>query len=182
MNWTIQRLALAAALGLTLAACGGDSGSDGGPTPQPNEPEEPETPVDPEPEPEPTVLERVRFLTADGLVIIGQGDVPLGDGFFPVAETILRQNVPNPFNPETVIPFELADVGLVRLTVYSTLGQEVRTLVDEVRSAGRHRVRWDGRDERGRRVGAGLFLYRLTVNGLAGSSRYPAVPKAHWRK
>lgn len=123
-------------------------------------------------------VERVRFLTADGLVIIGQGDVPLGDGFFPVAETILRQNVPNPFNPETVIPFELADVGLVRLTVYSTLGQEVRTLVDEVRSAGRHRVRWDGRDERGRRVGSGLFLYRLTVNGLDGSSRYHAVRKA----
>lgn len=79
MNWTIQRLALAAALGLTLAACGGDSGSDGGTTPQPNEPEEPETPVDPEPEPEPTVLERVRFLTigdsgsgSDGAYAVGQ--------------------------------------------------------------------------------------------------------------
>ncbi|HAS29055.1 MAG TPA: serine/threonine protein phosphatase, partial [Alcanivorax sp.] len=79
MNWTIQRLALAAALGLTLAACGGDSGSDGGATPQPNEPEEPETPVEPEPEPEPTVLERVRFLTigdsgsgSDGAYAVGQ--------------------------------------------------------------------------------------------------------------
>ena len=79
MNWTIQRLALVAALGLTLAACGGDSGSDGGATPQPNEPEEQETPVDPEPEPEPTVLERVRFLTigdsgsgSDGAYAVGQ--------------------------------------------------------------------------------------------------------------
>lgn len=79
MNWTIQRLALAATLCLTLAACGGDSGSDGGPTPQPNEPGEPETPVDPEPEPEPTVLERVRFLTigdsgsgSDGAYAVGQ--------------------------------------------------------------------------------------------------------------
>ena len=72
MNWTIQRLALAAALGLTLAACGGDSGSDGGATPQPNEPEEPETPVDPEPEPEP---EGVASVTVVAGVVVGRGGI-----------------------------------------------------------------------------------------------------------
>ena len=123
-------------------------------------------------------VERVRFLTPDGLVIIGQGDVPLRDGFVLVAETVLRQNVPNPFNPETTIPYELADVGMVHLTVYSTLGQEVRRLVDEIRSAGRHRIHWDGRDARGRQVGSGIYLYRLNVTGLDGSSRYQAVRKA----
>ncbi len=80
MNWSNQRLALAAALGLTLAACGGGGGGGGGggdQTPEPNEPEQPEEPQ--EPEPEPTVLERVRFITmgdsgsgSDGAFAVGQ--------------------------------------------------------------------------------------------------------------
>ncbi len=79
MNWSNQRLALAAALSLTLAACGGGGGGGGGgdQTPEPNEPEQPEEPQ--EPEPEPTVLERVRFITmgdsgsgSDGAFAVGQ--------------------------------------------------------------------------------------------------------------
>lgn len=128
--------------------------------------------------PEQVRIERVRFLTPDGLVIVGQGDEPMPGGFFSVAETVLRQNLPNPFNPETILPFELADVGHVRLTIYTILGQEIRTLVDEVRSAGRHRIRWDGRDRRGRQVGSGIYLYRLSMIGLDGTSQYQAVRKA----
>ncbi len=123
-------------------------------------------------------VERVRFLTPDGIVIVGQGSVPIADGFPVIRKTRLYQNLPNPFNPETVIPFELADAGHVRLMIYSTLGQEIRTLVDDVVSVGRHRVRWNGRDERGRQVGSGVYLYRLSVTGLDGVSRYHAVKKA----
>jgi len=73
----------------------------------------------------------------------------------------LLQNYPNPFNPETVIRFELSTRGPIDLTVYNLLGQEVRTLVNEVRSSGPHHVRWNGLDDDGREVAGGVYLYRL---------------------
>jgi hypothetical protein len=68
----------------------------------------------------------------------------------------LHQNYPNPFNPSTQIRFDLPKAGYVQLKVYNTLGQEVATLVDDVREAGTHTVRWDGRN-----VASGLYLCRI---------------------
>ncbi len=73
----------------------------------------------------------------------------------------LNQNYPNPFNPETVISFALGTPQHVRLTIYNTLGQRVRTLVNDHQPAGFHRVRWDSRDDSGRAVASGVYLYRL---------------------
>ena len=77
------------------------------------------------------------------------------------ARFALYANHPNPFNAGTVIPFELAEAGPVRLTVVNLVGQEVRGLVRESRRAGAHRVRWDGRDEGGRAAATGVYLVRL---------------------
>ena len=77
------------------------------------------------------------------------------------ARFALYANHPNPFNAGTVIPFELAEAGPVRLTVVNLVGQEVRRLVRESRRAGAHRVRWDGRDEGGRAAATGVYLVRL---------------------
>ncbi len=68
---------------------------------------------------------------------------------------------PNPFNPQTTLRFGLAQSGSVRLELYDTRGQKVRTLVTGARSAGLHEVRWDGRDDSGRDVGSGVYLVRL---------------------
>ncbi|MEW6756551.1 MAG: FG-GAP-like repeat-containing protein, partial [Candidatus Latescibacterota bacterium] len=69
---------------------------------------------------------------------------------------------PNPFNPQTWIPFEVKQGEMsVRLEVFSALGQLVRTLAAGPQTPGRHVVPWDGRDEEGRDVGAGVFLCRL---------------------
>ncbi|NIT56749.1 MAG: T9SS type A sorting domain-containing protein [Aliifodinibius sp.] len=73
----------------------------------------------------------------------------------------LDQNYPNPFNPETVIEFRVPEQGQVELSVYNTLGQKVRTLVNDVRSPGTYRVLWDGRDQAGNRVSSGMYLYQL---------------------
>lgn len=105
-------------------------------------------------------LERVQFIDASGALFSGIGS-PINVIDLPVLETRLLQNIPNPFNPETVIPFDLAESGHVRLTVYSTLGQEIRVLIDEPRAIGRHQVRWDGRDRSGREVASGVYLYRF---------------------
>ena len=68
----------------------------------------------------------------------------------------LHANYPNPFNPETTIPFDVPARTHVRLTVFNTLGQRVATLVDEPLAAGRYRAAFGAAD-----LPSGLYLYRL---------------------
>ena len=77
----------------------------------------------------------------------------------------LSQNVPNPFNPNTEILYALPEAGDVRLRIYNTAGQCVRTLVDARQAAGRYQAHWDGRDARGRQVATGVYFYLLTARG-----------------
>lgn len=78
---------------------------------------------------------------------------------------ILGQNYPNPFNPMTVIPFQISRQGKVSLVVYNTLGQVVRSLVDETLTPGFYEFSWDGRDDSGDQVSSGVYLYRLEMDG-----------------
>ena len=73
----------------------------------------------------------------------------------------LEQNYPNPFNPETLIRYQLPEAARVRLVIYNTLGQRIRVLLDERQPPGYHSIRWDGKDERGRNVGTGVYLCRF---------------------
>ena len=77
----------------------------------------------------------------------------------------LSPNYPNPFNASTQIAYHLATPGPVRLKIYNTLGQPVRTLVDHFQAAGSHQVRWDARDQRGTTLAAGVYLVRLHYPG-----------------
>jgi photosystem II stability/assembly factor-like uncharacterized protein len=79
----------------------------------------------------------------------------------------LERNYPNPFNPTTTIRYSVPVDSRVVIRVYNVLGQEVRTLVNEVRSAGRHEVVWDARDDAGKSVATGLYLYRLEAKGFS---------------
>ncbi len=79
----------------------------------------------------------------------------------PPARDELAANIPNPFNPTTVIPYALARDGQVRLRIFDAAGRLVRTLVDERRPAGKHGELWDGRDGAGRGVASGVYFYRL---------------------
>ena len=74
---------------------------------------------------------------------------------------ILSQNYPNPFNPSTSIRYELTKSSSVVLQVFDVLGREVRVLVNEVKPAGLHEVKWDGLNEAGLPVSSGLYLYRI---------------------
>ncbi len=78
----------------------------------------------------------------------------------------LHQNYPNPFNPSTRIRFDLPQAMAVKLVIYNTLGEEVRTLVQHYREAGSHEVQWDGRLSSGARATSGVYLYRLEGEGL----------------
>ena len=84
----------------------------------------------------------------------------------------LSQNYPNPFNPSTTIQFSLPIQSNVRLEIYNTLGQRVRTLVaDEVHQAGTFNVVWDGRNDQNRVLPSGMYIYRITVGDFVQSKR-----------
>lgn len=79
---------------------------------------------------------------------------------------------PNPFNPGVVIPFTLGPLTKqISLTIYNTLGQEVRKLELGVLPAGAHQAEWDGRDEAGKVLSSGVYLYRLQADKWSASSK-----------
>lgn len=75
-------------------------------------------------------------------------------------EYALHQNYPNPFNPTTTIEFALPKDTQFSIKIYNMLGQEIRTLINqETYRAGVHRVMWDGKDNDGRQMASGTYLY-----------------------
>ena len=88
----------------------------------------------------------------------------------------LFQNHPNPFNSETQIAFHLPRTERLSLEVFSLTGQSVATLMEGVYRAGRYRIAWDGRDDRGTPAGSGIFFYRLMTETLQ-STRTMALVK-----
>ncbi len=94
------------------------------------------------------------------------------DGSFsysPVVEVVsvlpnefkLAQNYPNPFNPTTTIKYQLPAAGRVVLTIYNSLGERVKTLVDEIKDAGYYQIVWNGRNEVNTNVATGIYIYRI---------------------
>jgi len=73
----------------------------------------------------------------------------------------LEPNFPNPFNPETSIKYHLPARTNVTLRIYNALGQEVRTLVNTLQDAGVYSASWDGKDNDGRPLTSGIYLFRL---------------------
>ena len=80
-------------------------------------------------------------------------------------ETLLHQNYPNPFNTQTVIRYQLSEGGYVRLAVYDVVGHRVRVLEEGEFPAGYYRVVWDGKNEGGKEVGSGIYLFILETGG-----------------
>ena len=75
----------------------------------------------------------------------------------------LAQNAPNPFNSQTVLSYFLPAPDLVRVEVFALTGQRVAVLHQGPQQAGYHRLHWDGRDDAGRPVASGAYLYRLVT-------------------
>jgi hypothetical protein len=74
---------------------------------------------------------------------------------------------PNPFNPQTTIAFALPRAGRARLEIVDARGRRIARLIDEDLSAGEHRAVWRGMDDAGRRAASGVYLARLTVDGIS---------------
>ena len=73
----------------------------------------------------------------------------------------LHQNYPNPLNPETIIPYGLAENIFVNITIYDLLGRQVKILVNQVQNAGFNSIQWNATNDYGEPVSAGIYLYQI---------------------
>lgn len=103
---------------------------------------------------------------SDGLATINSGKVYFFNSLVTSNEELeeigdyrLEQNFPNPFNPTTVIKYQVKEAGNVTLSVYNLLGQRVRTLVNEQQNQGIYSVNFDAGN-----LASGFYFYRLDVN------------------
>ncbi len=79
------------------------------------------------------------------------------------SQTNLGKNYPNPFNPSTRIDFNINKTSPVTLEIYNIKGQKVCTLLNEVKSSGRHSVTWNGKDDSQKNIGSGVYFYKMTT-------------------
>jgi len=82
----------------------------------------------------------------------------------------LLGNYPNPFNPQTIIEFQLSKKMPVEINIYNIKGQKIRTLMNEEKEAGAHSVVWNGNNDNNFPVSSGVYFYRM-VTGEVISSR-----------
>jgi hypothetical protein len=85
--------------------------------------------------------------------------------------TKLKNNYPNPFNPETNIAFDLAKGSKVEIEIYNIKGQKVKTLLNEVKPAGSYTVNWKGKDDKGKSVASGIYFCRFKTRDYTSTRK-----------
>ncbi|MCX8056048.1 MAG: CIA30 family protein, partial [Ignavibacteria bacterium] len=103
-------------------------------------------------------LKNIAFLSKNGSKKSGENEIP--------KEYKLTQNYPNPFNPATMIEFSIVKPEFVSLKVYNILGQEVATLVNEVKNPGTYSVRFDASN-----LSSGVYIYRLQTDSYSATKK-----------
>ena len=84
----------------------------------------------------------------------------------------LRDNFPNPFNPETHIRFSMGGKEVVKLIIYDIRGQQIRSLINgELYDPGFHSVHWNGLDNDGQKVPSGMYIYRIKAGGFVADKK-----------
>jgi len=94
-------------------------------------------------------------------------------GGIPIApmDFAIDQNYPNPFNPSTAIAYQVGRKTRVLLELFDVLGRKVRTLVDGEQITGRYVARWDGKNDRGIPVTAGVYVCRIRAEGYSAARK-----------
>ena len=91
-------------------------------------------------------------------------------------EFALAQNAPNPFNPETEIHYSVPEPVTVRIDIYNTLGQRVRTLIEAYHNPGVYAINWNGRDMNGQKVTAGVYIYNMQAGSYVEGRKMTLTP------
>ena len=82
-------------------------------------------------------------------------------------EFALQNNYPNPFNPATTIQYDIPIDVEVLLVVYDILGRHVKTLINTTQTAGYKSIKWNGTNDQGQMISAGVYFYHLKTNGYS---------------
>jgi len=98
------------------------------------------------------------ILKLDPTLVGVEKEIPLPEDF------VLYQNYPNPFNSETVIGYDLSTSGSVDIKVYDIIGNEITTLVDEFKQAGKYKVDFNASSTI-RNLASGIYFYQLRIRG-----------------
>jgi hypothetical protein len=88
-----------------------------------------------------------------------------------VEETAALSNYPNPFNPTTTVRYVINEDAWVTLKVYSAVGEEIVTLVDQFQKSGARSVVWNGRSKDGVSLASGIYFYRLQAGKIIRSGK-----------
>ena len=83
----------------------------------------------------------------------------------------LKANFPNPFNPETLIEYQLGQADQVNLKIFNVRGEEIVSLVNAEQAAGVYQVKWDGRNRFGQFVSAGVYIYQIETDHFIESRK-----------
>jgi FlgD Ig-like domain/Fibronectin type III domain len=94
-----------------------------------------------------------------------------GAGNNLITATELIGNYPNPFNPNTNISYSIKEAGLVKIDVYNSKGQFVRTLVSESKETGNYTVNWNGTDETNKSVTSGVYFYKMKAGKFVSTKK-----------
>jgi len=89
----------------------------------------------------------------------------------------LEQNFPNPFNPSTNIKYSIPVEAAVEMRIFNILGQEVKTLIDQITKPGFYNIEWDGKDDFNQRVASGMYIYSFIVKSVDGNQSFKQVRK-----
>ncbi|MCX7834349.1 MAG: PQQ-dependent sugar dehydrogenase [Ignavibacteria bacterium] len=105
-----------------------------------------------------------KFNVSASVGIMNQNSI-LPDNYY------LKQNYPNPFNPTTKIEFGIPELTYVKLNIYNSIGQEVKSLVNSSLPSGNYSVLFDGKDNYGNNLPSGVYFYSLITNSYSESKR-----------
>jgi hypothetical protein len=89
----------------------------------------------------------------------------------PVITTALNGNFPNPFNPNTTISYSVKGTQPVVVEIFNTKGQKVKTLVNETKAEGNHKIAWDGTDDNNVKVSSGVYFYKMNAGKYSSSKK-----------
>jgi len=83
----------------------------------------------------------------------------------------LHQAYPNPFNPTTTLQYEMGSAGPVSINVFDVNGRKIRSLYNGIQIPGQHEIRWDAKDDRGRSMSSGVYLFKVSANGKTHTAK-----------
>ena len=94
------------------------------------------------------------------------GEIGLQPGQFK-----LHQAYPNPFNPTTTLKYEMGSAGPVSINVFDVSGHKIRSLYNGIQIPGLHKVRWDAKNDNGRSMSSGVYLFKVNMNGKTHTAK-----------